>query len=58
MGANIQMVFYRSKRSDEILVKILHNEREQILDSKVATPVESVFYRWSDIRNHLLSQIK
>ena len=58
MGANIQMVFYRSKRSDEILVKILHNEREQILDSKVATPVESVFYRWSDIREYLLSQIK
>jgi len=58
MGANIQMVFYRSKRSDDILVKILHNEREQILDSSVATPVESVFYRWSDIRSHLLSQIK
>ena len=58
MGANIQMIFYRSKKSDDILVKILHNEREQILDSKVATPVESVFYRWSDIRNHLLSQIK
>ena len=58
MGANIQIVFYRSKRSDDILVKILHNEREQILDSSVATPVESVFYRWSDIRSHLLSQIK
>ena len=58
MGANIQMVFYRSKRCDDILVKILHNEREQILDSSVATPVESLFYRWSDIRSHLLSQIK
>ena len=58
MAANIQMVFYRSKKSDEILVKILHNEREQILDSAVATPVESVYYRWSDIRNYLLSKIK
>lgn len=58
MGANIQMIFYRSKKSDEILVKILHNEREQILDSNVATPVQSVYYRWSDIRQYLLSQIK
>lgn len=58
MAANIQMVFYRSKKSDEILVKILHNEREQILDSAVATPVESVYYRWSDIRSYLLSKIK
>ena len=57
MGANIQMVFYRSKKSDQILVKILHNEREQILDPTVATPVESVYYRWADIRSHLLSQI-
>ena len=58
MGANIQMIFYRSKKSDDILVKILHNEREQILDSSVATPVQSVYYRWSDIRKHLLSQIQ
>lgn len=58
MGANIQVIFYRSKRSDEILVKILHNEREQIIDNNIATPVESVYYRWSDIRNYLLSQIK
>lgn len=58
MAANIQLVFYRSKKSDDILVKILHNEREQILDSSVATPVESVYYRWTDIKNHLLSQMK
>lgn len=58
MGANIQVIFYRSKKSDEILVKVLHNEREQILDSAVATPVESVYYRWSDIRQYLLSLIK
>ena len=57
MGANIQIVFYRSKKSNDILVKVLHNEREQILDSAVATPVESVYYRWEDIKNYLLSQI-
>lgn len=58
MGANIQLIFYRSKKSDVILVKILHNEREQILDSAVATPVESVYYRWEDIKNYLLAKIK
>ena len=58
MGANIQMIFYRSKRSDEILVKIMHNEREQILDSSVATPLESVYYRWEDIREYLQSKIR
>lgn len=58
MGANIQMVFYRSKKSDDILIKVLHNEREQLLDSAVATPVESVYYRWEDIKSYLLAQIK
>ena len=58
MGANIQIIFYRSKKSNQILVKIMHNEREQILDSAVATPVEGVYYRWSDIRSYLQSKIK
>jgi len=58
MGANIQLIFYRSNKSDDILVKILHNEREQIIDSSVATPVESVYYRWNDIRSYLLTQIQ
>lgn len=57
MGANIQMVFYRSKKSSDILVKILFNEREQILDTTAVTPVKGVYYRWSDIRNYLLSKI-
>lgn len=58
MGANIQLIFYRNKRGGDILVKVLHNEREQILDSSVATPVESVYYRWSDIKAHLQSKIR
>ena len=57
MGANFQMVFYRSKKNPEILVKILFNEREQILDTAAVTPVEGVYYRWSDIRSYLLSKI-
>lgn len=57
MGANIQLVFYRSKRNSDILVKVLHNEREQILDPSVATPVQSVYYRWEDIKEHLNKQM-
>ncbi|MBQ9963304.1 MAG: hypothetical protein IJO90_08035 [Alistipes sp.] len=45
-------------RCDDILIKVLHNEREQLLDSAVATPVESVYYRWEDIKSYLLAQIK
>lgn len=57
MGANIQMVFYRSKKSNTILVKILHNEREQILDSSVAKPVTGRYYDWEDIKKYLLSTL-
>ncbi len=47
MAANIQFVFYGSKSSKEILVKILLNERETRI------PIRSVtgpYYRWSDVR--------
>lgn len=57
MGANVQLIFYRSKKSDTILVKVLHNEREQILDSSVAKPIQGVFYNWEDIKKHLISKL-
>lgn len=52
MAANLQFVFFRSKRSDEILVKILHNESEGRL------PLDSPafpYYRWRDVRTYLLN---
>lgn len=52
MGANIQIVFYRNRKGD-VLVKVLHNEREQILDPAVGKPVEGVYYRWSDVKAYL-----
>ena len=48
MAANIQLVFYRKKASDDVLVKFLYNERE------VRIPVESdlaPYYRWNDVRD-------
>lgn len=57
MGANVQLIFYRSKKSDRILVKVLHNEREQVLDSSVAEPIQGVYYDWEDIKKHLISNL-
>lgn len=54
MAANIQFVFYRSKKSDEILVKILHNESEGRL------PLDSSsfpYYRWPEVRTYLLNPL-
>lgn len=47
MAANIQFIFFRNKNSDDVLVKILHNERE------VRIPLESdlaPYYRWEAVR--------
>lgn len=48
MAANIQLVFYRKKGSDDVLVKFLLNERE------VRIPVAgdlAPYYRWNDVRD-------
>ena len=47
-AANLQMIFYRSKKSDEILVKFLMNERETRLPALQA--VEGPYYRWNDVK--------
>lgn len=50
MATNLQLIFYRSRRSDEVLVKILHNEKEVTvpLDSDLAP-----YYRWSELKSYL-----
>lgn len=49
MASNIQLVFFRNKKNpDDIIVKILLNEREKQL------PIKSdiaPFYHWNDVRN-------
>ena len=49
MAGNIQLVFYRSDKDEEILVKALLNEREMPLPG---TPVTGPYYRWSEIRTY------
>ena len=55
MGANVQMVFYRSaKKPDDILVKVLLNEDEGTLP--IATDCAH-YYHWSDLRPYLMQRI-
>ena len=55
MAANVQLIFYRpygrEYTEDDILVKAMLNEREVRLP---ATPVEGMYYRWSDLRERYL----
>ena len=50
MGSNLQMVFYRSKKSDDVLVRFLENENDITLPLK---SVEGPFYKWSDVRKYM-----
>lgn len=55
MGANIQLVFYRSRKHDEVLVKALLNERE------VTLPVSSdvaPYYPWPALRQYYLDKLQ
>jgi hypothetical protein len=54
MAANIQLVYYRKAGSDDILVKILLNEREATLP--IATDC-TPYYHWKDVRAHFMSRI-
>ena len=54
MACNIQFVFYRKKRSDDILVKVLLNEQEMKL------PVESTlapYYHWKDVETYYRNKL-
>ena len=58
MAGNLQMIFYRSPKSSDILVKVLLNERE------VKLPLQSniaPYYKWSEVEKYyrnVLSNIK
>jgi hypothetical protein len=55
MGSNLQLVFYRSKKNSDILVRFLENENDFTLPIK---SVDGPFYKWSDVRSYLLSRIE
>ncbi|MBO5814431.1 MAG: histidine-type phosphatase [Alistipes sp.] len=49
MAANLQMIFYRKKGSDEVLVRVMHNEKEVIFDIESKT---APYYRWEDLKGY------
>lgn len=59
MAANIQIIFYRPESSlpgndDDVLVKILLNERETILPVASDT---APYYKWSDLKDFYLKKL-
>lgn len=55
MASNIQFVFYRKKKSNDILVKVMLNEKEMKL------PVKSdiiPFYHWIDVESYYRNKLR
>lgn len=55
MGSNLQLIFYRSKKKSDILVKVLFNGAEAKLPINEAA---AGFYKWDDFRKHYLKEIE
>ncbi|MDE7403311.1 MAG: histidine phosphatase family protein [Muribaculaceae bacterium] len=56
MAANIQLIFYRNPKNPDILVRVLHNEKETHVEGVDATLWP--FYKWEDLKAHFKSRIK
>ena len=56
MAANIQLVFYRNpKKPGDILVKILHNERE----TRIPVAADQwPYYRWADVKAYFEKSLR
>jgi len=55
MAANVQIIFFRNEKSDDILVKFLHNEIETSIPVKTE---QYPFYKWSDVKAFYESLLK
>lgn len=55
MGANVQFIFFRNNKTpDDVIVKILHNEKETSIP--VMTDMWP-YYHWADVKSYLESRI-
>ena len=54
MGCNVQFVFYKSKKSPDVLVKVVLNGKEGTLPVE---PVQGHYYKWSDYREFLTKTV-
>ena len=56
MGANLQLIFFSKKHSDDILVKILFNENETLITDLKSDVMP--YYHWRDLKNYLNNKIQ
>lgn len=49
LASNLQIIFYRSKKSQDILVKFVYNDEERTIAG--LEPVSGVYYKWNDVKN-------
>ncbi len=54
MASNLQLIFYRSKRAPEILVKVLYNGHEASLPIPQVAPS---FYSWTAFKEYYGSSV-
>lgn len=55
MGANMQLIFYRSKKNEDVLVKALVNEKEL----SMPVPTETApYYSWKALKAYYKSKLK
>ena len=54
-ATNLQMIFYRSSKSDRILVKFLHNERETSIPA--LKPVQGPYYDWNQVKAYWANRV-
>ena len=49
------MIFYRKKGSNDILVRVMHNEEEVLFDIESKS---APYYRWEDLKQYWENNIK
>jgi len=54
MGTNVQLIFYKNNKNDDILVKVLHCEKE--VEIPVKTDI-APYYHWKDLRAYYQEKI-
>jgi hypothetical protein len=54
MGTNLQLIFYRNDKTDDVLVKLFHCEKE--LEIPVKTDM-APYYHWKDVRAYYKNKI-
>ena len=54
-AANMQLVFYRSRKSPEVLVKCVYGDKERRISD--LSPVSGPYYRWNDVKAFIESRM-